>query len=99
MLETTVMSAESRAARTFRDIFESGRPLIYVRSTEEQRVLRVLRETAARMPVAPEVWTWTVTEGFIPDNGSPETGTESARSALDFIAHYTRPSIFLLKDL
>ena len=50
--DLTPLPQESRAARTFRDIFESGRPLIYVRSTEEQRVLRVLRETAARMPVA-----------------------------------------------
>ena len=37
-------SSESRAAKVFRDIFESGRPLVYVRSAEEQRVGRVLRE-------------------------------------------------------
>jgi hypothetical protein len=35
--------AESRAARQIRDIFASGRPLTYIRSSEEQRVRRVLR--------------------------------------------------------
>src|SRR3954471_1892332 len=99
MVETSVMPAESRAAKTFRDIFDSGRPLLYVRSTEEQRVVRVLRETAARMPTAREVWTWTITEGLTRDNGAREPGMESARTALDFIAQHPRPGIFLLKDL
>ena len=36
-------SVESRAAKTIREIFESGRPLTYIRSSEEQRVARVLR--------------------------------------------------------
>ena len=37
-------SVESRAARTIREVFASGRPLTYLRSAEEQRVSRVLRE-------------------------------------------------------
>ena len=39
---------ESRAAKTVREIFESGRPLTYIRSPEEQRVARVLREVGRR---------------------------------------------------
>ena len=35
---------ESRAGKTLREIFQSGRPLTYIRSSEEQRVGRVLRE-------------------------------------------------------
>ena len=34
-------TVESRAAKTVREIFESGRPLTYIRSSEEQRVARV----------------------------------------------------------
>ena len=37
-------SAESRAAKMLREVFESGRPLTYIRSAEEQRVGNVLRE-------------------------------------------------------
>ena len=29
---------ESRSLRTLREIFESGRPLTYIRSAEEQRI-------------------------------------------------------------
>jgi hypothetical protein len=39
--------AESRAAKTVREILESGRPLTYIRSAEEQRVIRILSEVAA----------------------------------------------------
>ena len=39
-------AAESRAAKTIREILESGRPLTYIRSAEEQRVVRILREVA-----------------------------------------------------
>ena len=45
-------SVESRAAKTVREIFESGRPLTYIRSSEEQRVARVLREVAGAHGIA-----------------------------------------------
>ena len=44
-----IQSAESRAAKTIREVFESGRPLTYVRTSEEQRVGRVLREVSLRL--------------------------------------------------
>ena len=40
---------ESRAAKMVREIFESGRPITYIRSSEEQRVARVLREVGERI--------------------------------------------------
>ena len=49
VLSAEVQSTESRAARMLREIFESGRPLLYVRSSEEQRVAGVLREVALRL--------------------------------------------------
>lgn len=92
--------AESRAASTLRGIFESGRPLTYVRSAEEQRVSRVLGEVGANLfasgPVP--VWTWSLTEGLRRGDELAETGTETPRGVLDFIISYPGAAIFHLKD-
>jgi len=79
---------------------ESGRPLIYLRSPEEERVGRVVREVAERMGgTAPfRVWTWSLTEGLRCGENPPELGTENPRAALDFIAVGTEAGIFHLKD-
>src|ERR1700730_962617 len=79
---------ESRAARMVRDVFASGRPLTYIQSAEEQRVVRVLREVSARMDVP--VWTWSSTEST--------DGAQTARAALDFIISREGGGIFHLKD-
>ncbi len=79
---------ESRAARAVREIFASGRPLTYIQSAEEQRVVRVLREVSERMKVP--VWTWSSTEGM--------EGVESPRAALDHIIAQPGSGIFHLKD-
>jgi hypothetical protein len=94
---TETLAPESRAARTLRDIFESGRPLTYIRSAEEQRVDRVLIEVSSRIGDLP-VWTWSLTEGLRRDGATPETGSESPRAALDFIAAHAGSAIFHLKD-
>jgi SpoVK/Ycf46/Vps4 family AAA+-type ATPase len=93
-------AAESRAAKIVREVFESGRPLTYIRSVEEQRVARVLLEVS-RGPFASTplpVWTWSLTEGMRHDGRTAETGTENPRGALDFIAAYDGGAIFHLKD-
>jgi len=97
---TDSQSSESRAAKVFRDIFESGRPLTYVRSAEEQRVGRVLREAGQRLlDSAPiPVWSWSLTEGMRHQDGAPQAGTQAPREALDFIATHNEPAIFHLKD-
>jgi AAA+ superfamily predicted ATPase len=91
--------SESRAAETFREIFKSGRPLTYVRSPEEQRVARVLRDVSRRLfrQEAP-VWTWSLTEGMRRDGDSAATSVKTAREALDFIDTYAVAGIFHLKD-
>ena len=92
--------AESRAARTIREAFESGRPLTYIRTSEEQRVAGVLEEVGATLfpSVQAPVWTWTLTEGMRSQNGAPEAGTHDPRSALDFIIAHRGTAIFHLKD-
>src|SRR5580700_1968831 len=93
------MPVESRAARTLRDAFDSGRPLTYIRSAEEQRVARVLREVSVRLESTPTpVWIWSLTEGMHRDGEAAQAGTQSPRAALDFIAAYKGTAIFHLKD-
>jgi len=94
MGEQVVVSApaESRAAKTIREILDSGRPLLYIHSAEEQRVARVLRELG--LPV----WTWTLTEGLSCEDAEAEKGTRDPRRALDFIVEHGLEGIFHLKD-
>src|SRR3989449_11309351 len=94
MADTT----ESRALRTLGEIVESGRPLAYIRSAEEQRVTTLLREIAGRcFSSAVPLWTWSLTEGMRRDDG---TGGEllGPRAALDFVATYDGRALFLFKD-
>ena len=93
---TIAASIESRAAKTIREIFESGRPLTYIRSAEEQRIAKILREVAARIDTP--VWTWTLTEGMRRDGRNAQEGALSPRGALDFIATHDGVAIFHLKD-
>ncbi|HLK09843.1 MAG TPA: AAA family ATPase [Candidatus Binatia bacterium] len=92
-------ATESRALRALREIVESGRPLAYVRSTEEGRVAALLREAAATLfsPPAP-LWVWSLTEGMRRDGGDGAGEQLGPRAALDFAAAHAGPGIFLLKD-
>jgi hypothetical protein len=91
-------AAESRAAKMLREIFESGRPLTYIQSAEEQRVGKILREVSQGMPASAPVWTWSLTEGMHRDGETSEAGTQSPRGVLDFIVGHHGPGIFHLKD-
>ncbi len=95
------IARESRAVRMVREVFESGRPLIYIRSAEEQRIAAVLREVAGLLPGSGPVpvWTWSITEGMHQGDAPAEQGTHDARGALDFVARHSDAAIFHLKDL
>ena len=97
---TKPTTVESRASKMIRDVFESGRPLAYVRSPEEMRVANVLREVAIHLPgdSTLPVWTWSLTEGMHDDAGQVEDGARDPRAALDFIAAHRDAAIFHLKD-
>jgi hypothetical protein len=80
-------------------VFESGRPLTYIRSAEEQRVGNVLREVGRGLAAtAVPVWTWSVTEGLHRDKEAAQAGTHAPRAALEFIAAHKDAGIFHLKD-
>ncbi len=87
---------ESRAAKTIREVFESGRPLTYVRSAEEQRVASVLAEVGRRMG-STEVLSWSLTEGMRRGDDVLER-SQTARGVLDHIIAHAGRAIFHLKD-
>uniref|UniRef100_Q01NC7 Uncharacterized AAA domain-containing protein ycf46 n=1 Tax=Solibacter usitatus (strain Ellin6076) TaxID=234267 RepID=Q01NC7_SOLUE len=95
----SIPAGESRAAKLIREVFESGRPLTYIRSTEELRLGRVLREVSGRLPGTPlPVWTWSLTEGMHREGEPSAEGTTAPRGALEFIAAHGESGIFHLKD-
>jgi SpoVK/Ycf46/Vps4 family AAA+-type ATPase len=92
-----VPSEESRASRLIREIFESGRPLTYIQTAEEDRVAKVLADVRSRMKDT-ELWTWSLTEGLRTGECGPVANTQSPRAALDFIIRHPDAAIFHLKD-
>ena len=92
--------AESRAVKMLREVFESGRPLTYLRCTEEQRAARVLGEVSRRLSntVPIPLWTWSLTEGMHRDGQAADASTRDPRTALDFILACKDAGIFHLKD-
>jgi SpoVK/Ycf46/Vps4 family AAA+-type ATPase len=90
---------ESRALRVLRDIVESGRPLAYIRTAEEHRIVELLREGAGKLfsPPAP-LFIWSLTEGLRRD-GVSDPGQELApRAVLDTVVSSPGPAVYLLKD-
>ncbi len=83
-----------------REAFQSGRPLTYIRSSEEYRIGRVLQEVgrALHPPTPVPVWTWSLTQGLLRDDGVAQSGTLEPREALDFVAAHKDAAIFHLKD-
>jgi len=90
---------DSRALGTLREIVESGRPLAYLRSAEEERITALLRAAAKTLfkPAAP-LWIWTLTDGMRRDGSDGGAKSLAPRAALDFVATHDGPGIFLLKD-
>jgi SpoVK/Ycf46/Vps4 family AAA+-type ATPase len=89
---------ESRSLAMLREVIESGRPLTYLRSSEERRISQLLEEAARSFFAAPvPVWTWSLTEGMRRDGGTRGEPL-GPRAALDFVATYEGPAIFHLKD-
>lgn len=88
---------EGRAYLALKEMFQGGRPLIYVCTPEEGRVRMLLEEAAAKLfPEWQPVWSWSLTAGL----AAPDGKTEKLDPAgvLEFIAEHDKPGIFQLKD-
>ena len=89
---------EGRAYTSLREMFQGGRPLIFVCTPEEGRVRALLQEVAdklfaGRMPV----WSWSLTSGLQHPDGRPAEKL-SPQDVLEFIAAHEERGIFQLKD-
>ncbi len=94
----TSPSTDNRSLAMLHDVVAAGRPLTYIRSSEEQRIGDLLREAARRFFTPPiPVWTWSLTEGMRRDDGTTADAGD-ARAALDFIAAHQGGAMFHLKD-
>jgi len=89
---------ESRAYRSLKEMFQGGRPLIFVCTSEEGRVRMLLQQASERLfRSRTPVWSWSLTLGLIsPDGRAVEKFGPLA--VLDFIASCSEPGIFQLKD-
>ena len=93
-------------AIAFRDalaqMFKARFPILYVESSEEQRVIAEVSGVAAdaaqvRTPRA--VWTWSLTTGLVQPDGAPRQGTTEPEAALDAALRVDHPSVLIFKDL
>lgn len=89
---------ESRAYRALKEMFQAGRPLVFVCTPEEGRVRMLLQGMAERlfsgqMPV----WSWSLTSGLQPPDGSAAEKL-GPPAVLEFIATHKARGIFHLKD-
>ena len=80
-------------------LIDAGRPLIYLQSAEEDRVVGVLGRLAEQSRGGRvDLFIWSVTEG-LQLNGKPaKDQPDSPRGMLDLIIAHDKPAIFLLKD-
>jgi SpoVK/Ycf46/Vps4 family AAA+-type ATPase len=89
---------ESRSYRALKEMFQGGRPLLFVCTPEERRVRLLLKDIAKRLySERMPIWSWSLTHGLMPpDGGAPEK--LDATAILDFIASHQEAGIFQLKD-
>src|SRR5262245_18049073 len=94
--------AESAARRPWGaldEIFTSTRPLAYIRTAEEGRVVGLLRAAASGAFATPvPLWIWSLTGGMRRDGAEDVSEPLGPREALDFVARHDGPALVLLKD-
>jgi hypothetical protein len=92
--------APNRALAEIKELIDAARPLIYLKSSEEERVQQLLLDAAQQLFASPvPVFTWSATEGLRgSDGGSVGETTVHPRVALDWIIGYEGPALFNLRD-
>lgn len=98
MSTTAADASQGRAITAIRRMFEAGRPVIYLQSSEEDRVVGLLTQIVAESKSGTDLVVWSITDGLQIGGKPYKSQPDGARGVLDFLVAYTRPSIFLLKD-
>ena len=90
---------ESKAIAAFCDAMDAHRPLIYIQSSEEQRVEHLLQAAAASyFKEGVHLFTWSSTDGLQENGITLEAELLNPYKLLDFVLHHPGPALFLLKD-
>ena len=79
-----------------RSRIESGYPLLFLKTNEEDRWERELAELA--LEIERGLVTWTITRGLQPHVSDAEVETPSATRLLEQLLDYPQEHLFLLKD-
>ncbi|MDX2100576.1 MAG: AAA family ATPase [Leptolyngbyaceae cyanobacterium bins.59] len=83
-------------------LIQAQYPLIYLVTSEEERVEQVIASTIAQIKPQKKVFVWTVTHGIV-EYGQPRTTTQhntvSPEAAIEWVVRQREPSIFVFKDL
>ena len=93
------LQAESKSLSAICDAFDAHRPLIYIQSTEEQRVEHLLL-SAAKTYFTQSIpfFIWSITDGLRQHGTAAEKLPREPLALLDFIMKQQGPALFLLKD-
>jgi hypothetical protein len=90
---------ESKAVAAFCDALDAHRPLIYIQSSEEQRVEHLLQAAAASyFKDGIHLFSWSSTDGLQENGITLEAELLNPYKLLDFVLHHAGPALFLLKD-
>lgn len=77
-------------------LLASRYPLIVATMKEETRFIDILVRAAATLHLS--VWVWSSARGIARVGGDPQYGTSDPGKALDFIADYPEPAVFVMAD-
>lgn len=90
----------NRALAELKELLDAGRPLLYIKSSEEGRVDQLLVDASQSLFAKPvPVYAWSATEGLRgPDGASAGTATVDPRAALDWIIEHKDAALFNLRD-
>ena len=90
----------NRALAEIKELIDAGRPLIYLHSSEEERVQQLLLDLSKQLGNPPvPVFTWTATEGLRgPDGASVGKGTLDPRAALDWARQRQDVGVLILEN-
>jgi SpoVK/Ycf46/Vps4 family AAA+-type ATPase len=85
------------SAREVEDLIKARYPLLYIVSSEEQRVERALKDMALRREY--KLAAWSITKGFVPIAGEHRGGdVKDPLKALDHIVGVEGRALFVLRD-
>ena len=83
------------------NLINAGFPYVYIPSHEEERVVSTVSRVAAGQKlvrIPRKVFTWAQTDGICQAGSCPERNTQAPLSALEYIARFEEPGIFILKS-